>query len=137
MLLSHEEKPWNKSTENCESIPSDYACPIKDCSSHPNEKIIHWIHKNCGGSFRLYENGKEKCQKCGREDYFCKWSYSCSKDLKSEVMSYATIKNIMQKIVGMNSTGIPISVLMNICFSIENQYKQHPECFINDYNDNY
>ena len=62
--------PWEMSTSHCQSIESVYRCPINDCSIHINDKPIKWTHKNCGGYFRLYENGKEKCQKCGEEDFF-------------------------------------------------------------------
>lgn len=121
--------PWEKPTDNCESMPSDYACPIDGCPSHPNEKKIHWTHSNCGGSFRIYENGKEKCQKCGKEDYFCKWSYSCSKDSKSGKIGYTRICNILAKIIAMDTKLISSWGLMNIVGSIRYQYEKFPEFF--------
>ena len=123
------QKPWILSCDECESMPSDYPCPISNCSKHKNGNDIHWIHKNCGGSFRLYENGIEKCQKCGREDYFCKWSYTCSYDEKNKLISYSKIRNILGNIMGMDSSKISATALWNIGLSIKHQQEQFPECF--------
>ena len=124
-----EKKPWEKSCGECESMSSDYPCPITNCSKHKNDEDIHWVHKGCGGGFRLYENGKEKCQKCGIEDYFCKWTYSCSYDAKNQHFNYTKIRNILQKIIGMDSSKISACGLFNILTSIKHQTEKFPECF--------
>ena len=56
--------PWNLSCDVCESVESEYPCPCNNCSIHSGREAIKWIHPKCGGSFRLYENGREKCQDC-------------------------------------------------------------------------
>lgn len=127
--MANTREPWKLSCSECQSIPSDYPCPIKDCSRHKEGKDIHWTHSDCGGSFRLYENGKEMCQKCFEEDYFCKWSYSCSANNKSQRMSYTKIRNILQKIVGMDFRDVSVWALWNIRVSIEKQCEDFPDRF--------
>ena len=122
-------EPWNKTCDQCQSVPSDYDCPISNCSTHKKKKTIHWVHRNCGGGFRLYENGKEKCQRCGVEDYFCKWSYSCQKDNKSQGLSYSKIKSILQALVGMDGSDASPLFFLNIKACIENQRQKFPNYF--------
>ena len=59
LFKNNMSKPWELSTTNCESVESEYPCPIDDCTKH-GDRPIKWTHTNCGGNFRLYENGKEK-----------------------------------------------------------------------------
>ena len=40
-------KPYEWRTDICESIDSEYPCPINDCSIHCSDRPIRWIHSNC------------------------------------------------------------------------------------------
>ena len=123
-------EPWKKSCNDCESVESKYPCPVYNCSKHGNEDI-KWRHgSGCGGSLRLYSNGKEKCQRCGEEEYFCLWDCSCYDASKNEKeYSYNKIKNIIQKLSGLDTRSVSIYFWLDLRISIENQVKMHPERF--------
>ena len=121
--------PWNLSCDDCDSVKSEYPCPVYSCSQHNATQKIIWTHKNCGGSFRLYENGKEKCQKCGDEDFFCKWKCSCFTDNKSRQYSYAKIKNVLAKLAGMDTRYASPYFLVHVSMCIDKQYKDFREDF--------
>jgi len=123
------DRPWEKECDECQSMSSDYPCPVNNCTKHSDGKTIHWIHDGCGGSFRIYENGKERCEKCKKELFFCMWSYTCSSDSKSKQISYSKIKNVLQKLVGMDARDISTTALMHIWVSIEHQCKEYPQYF--------
>ena len=93
--------PWNYSCSECDSCESRYACPVNNCSRHGSE-AIKWTHGGCGGGLRLYENGKEKCERCGDEELFCLWDCSCYDESKNQKQySYHKIKNMLAKLAGM------------------------------------
>ena len=120
--------PWKKSCDDCESVESKYACPVYNCSKHGNE-AIKWTHGGgCGGGYRLYSNGKEKCQKCGKEFVFCLQNFCCYDSSKNQKqLSYSKIKNII--VGGMNIRNVSPTFLMLIMMSIDQQYKDYPERF--------
>ena len=121
---------WKKSCDGLESVESKYACPVNNCSKHGNE-AIKWKHGgNCGGGLRLYSNGKEKCQKCGVEEYFCLWDCSCIDTSKNkEQYSYSKIKNILSHLVGMDTKDVSPTFILLVAMSIDNQYHEYPERF--------
>ena len=94
--MNFAPEPWKKSCDDCESVESKYPCPVYNCSKHGNE-AIKWTHGGgCGGGLRLYSNGKEKCQKCGKEFVFCLQNYSCYDSSKNQKQySYPKIINII------------------------------------------
>lgn len=98
-----------------------------NCSSHSSNEKIKWTHSNCGASFRLYENGEEKCQKYGKEDFFCKWKCSCYTDMKSKQYSYAKIKNVLAKLSGMDTRYASTYFLVHVTMCIDRQFKDFPE----------
>ena len=122
-------KPWEMSTSYCQSIESEYQCPINDCSIHINDKPIKWTHKNCGGYFRLYENGKEKCQKCGKEDFFCNWNYCCNSDNKNQQFNNSSIRAILQFLVGLNDDKVSEDFWFNLKMCFQKQKKDYPSKF--------
>ena len=123
-------KPWDWNSSICESIESEYPCPINNCSKHYNDKPIKWTHSNCGGYFRLYENGKEKCQKCGDEDIFCKWSYSCSSDTKNQKIDRSKLRAILQYLVGLNDENVSEDFWFNIKACFKHQKSEYPNKFL-------
>ena len=128
--MNFDLEPWKKSCDECESIESKYACPVYNCSKHGNE-AIKWTHRGgCGGGFRLYSNGKEKCQKCGKEFVFCLQNYSCYDSSKNQKQySYSKIKNIIAKLTGMDTRNFSANFLWLLSMSIDKQYKDYPERF--------
>ena len=131
--MNFDPEPWKKSCDDCESIESKYACPVYNCSKHGNEEI-KWTHGGgCGGGFRLYSNGKEKCQKCGKEFVFFLQNYSCYDSSKNQKQySYTKIRNIIARLVCMNTRNVSQTSLLSLCFlsmSIDKQYKDYPERF--------
>ena len=128
--MNFDLEPWKKSCDECESIESKYACPVYNCSKHGNEEI-KWTHRGgCGGGFRLYSNGKEKCQKCGKEFVFCLQNYSCNDSSKNQKQySYSKIKNIIAKLIGMDTRNFSANFLWLLSMSIDKQYKDYPERF--------
>jgi len=126
-MMNFDPYPWKKSCDDCESVESKYACPVYNCSKHGNE-AIKWTHGGgCGGGYRLYSNGKEKCQKCGKEFVFCLQNFCCYDDSKNQKqLSYSKIKNI---IVGGMDTRVSPTFLMLIMMSINKQYEDYPERF--------
>ena len=128
--MNFDLEPWKKSCDECESIESKYACPVYNCSKHGNEEI-KWKHGgDCGGGFRLYSNGKEKCQKCGKEFVFCLQNYSCYDSSKNQKQySYSKIKNIIAKLTGMDTRNFSANFLWLLSMSIDKQYKDYPERF--------
>ena len=123
-------KPYEWRTDICESIESEYPCPINDCSKHFSDKPIRWTHSNCGGYFRLYENGKEKCQKCGVEDLFCNWNYACSNDNKNQKFNSHKIRAILQYLVGLNDDNVSDDFWFNIKQCFNKQKKDYPSKFV-------
>lgn len=123
MSNSLRTEPWNYECCNCDSVESFYACPINNCNKHGNEPI-RWTHTNCGGSFRLYENGKEKCEKCGMEEHFC--LLSCH---DSHKIDYLKVKNTLAKLAGLNSRLCSPYFLIHVSICIDKQYRDHPEKF--------
>ena len=128
--MSGKNEPWNYSCDDCESCASEYPCPVYKCSRH-NDEIIKWTHANCGGSLRLYENGKEKCEKCGVEELFCLWDCSCYEENKDneKQYSYSKIRNLIAKLSGLDARNCSIDFLIHVAASIKKQYKDHPERF--------
>ena len=121
-------KPWELSTSSCQSVESEYPCPIDGCSTHNSNKPIKWTHTNCGGYFRIYENGKEKCQKCGSECLFCNQIYNCGSKF-----SYYKIRAILQYragLVGLNDDNVSILFWLHLGASISNQQKEYPSKFV-------
>ena len=127
-MMNFGPYPWKKSCDDCESVESKYACPVYNCSKHGNE-AIKWTHGGgCGGGYRLYSNGKEKCQKCGEEFVFCLQNFCCYDSSKNQKqLSYSKIKNII--VGGMNIRNVSPTFLMLIMMSIDQQYKDYPERF--------
>ena len=125
-----DPEPWKKSCDECESVESKYACPLYNCSKHGNE-AIKWKHGGgCGGGLRFYSNGKEKCEKCGHENYFVLWDCSCYDASKNQNQySYTKIKNILSKLVGMDTRNVSPTFLFSVAASIDKQYKDYPERF--------
>ena len=130
LFQGREPEPWKKSCDDCESMESKYPCPVYNCSKHGNE-AIKWTHGGgCGGGFRLYSNGKEKCQKCGKEFVFCLQNYSCYDSSKNQKQySYPKIKNIIARLVGMDTRNVSPTFLFSVAASIDKQYKDYPERF--------
>ena len=128
--MNFDPEPWKKSCDECESVESEYACPVYNCSKHGNE-AIKWTHGGgCGGGLRLYSNGKEKCQKCGEEFVFCLQNYSCYDSSKNQKqLSYSKIKNILSKLVGFDTRNVSPTFLISVAASIDKQYKDYPERF--------
>ena len=129
--MNFDPQPWKKSCDDCESIESKYPCPLYNCSKHGNEEI-KWTHGgDCGGGFRLYSNGKEKCQKCGKEFVFCLQNYSCYDSSKNQKQySFSKIKNIITKLVGcMNTRNVSPTFLILLDMSLDKQYRDHKERF--------
>ena len=125
-----DTEPWKKSCDECESIESKYACPVYNCSQHGNE-AIKWTHgDDCGGGFRLYSNGKVKCEKCGKEIIFCLQNYCCfDKSKNQKQYSYQKIKNIISKLAGMDTREVSPTFLISLSMCIDKQYKDYPDRF--------
>ena len=124
-----DTEPWKKSCDECESIESKYACPVYNCSQHGNE-AIKWTHGgDCGGGFRLYSNGKEKCQKCGEEDFFCNWNYCCNSDNKNQQFNNSSIRAILQFLVGLNDDNVSEDFWFNLKMCFKKQKKDYPSKF--------
>ena len=128
--MNFDPEPWKKSCDECESVESKYPCPVYNCSKHGNE-AIKWTHGGgCGGGFRLYSNGKEKCQKCGEEFVFCLQNYSCYDSSKNQKQySKIKIRNMVEKLVEMYAINVRSSFFFSIRVSIDKQYKDYPERF--------
>ena len=119
--------PWNKSCDVCESVESVYPCPCENCSNHSDFKSIKWNHLNCGGYLRFYENGIEKCQKCGKEDLFCNWPRCC----QNAKLSSFKIRAILQYLVGINDERVNTEFWFNIKACLKKQKEDYPARFIN------
>jgi hypothetical protein len=118
--------PWNKSCDACESVKSEYPCPCENCLNHSDFESIKWNHINCGGYLRLYENGIEKCQKCGKEDLFCNWFRGC----QNAKLSSRKIRAILQYLIGASDGRESTEFWMNITACLEKQEKDYPHRFI-------
>ena len=129
--IMSDREPWKKSCNDCKSVESKYACPVYNCSKHGDEEI-RWKHSGCG-YLRLYSNGKEKCERCGKEEYFCLWDCSCYDASKNEKeYNYTKILNIIQKLVGIDTRSVGVSFLWDLRMSIEKQFEMYPERFHDD-----
>ena len=115
-------KPWELSTSSCQSVESEYPCPIDGCSTHNSNKPIKWTHTNCGGYFRLYENGKEKCQKCGSECLFCEQNYNCGSKF-----SFHKIIDILRYI---HDNNVSFDFLINLNESFMHQQIEYRSKFV-------
>ena len=121
--------PWNYSCSECDSCESRYACPVNNCSRHGSE-AIKWTHGGCGGGLRLYENGKEKCERCGDEELFCLWDCSCYDESKNQKQySYHKIKNMLAKLAGMDTRYASTFFIVHVSMCIDKQFRDHPERF--------
>ena len=125
MIGNIRTEPWNYSCDDCESIESRYPCPLSNCSKHGDEPI-RWVHGgDCNGGFRLYSNGKLKCEKCGVEDLFCLWNWKCCAD--ESKYHYHKVRNILSKGLGMDTRSVSPMFLIYVNVCIDKQYKDHPE----------
>lgn len=123
-------KPYDKSCSDCESVESEYPCPISNCSiHHDRDTPIRWTHRNCGGYFRIYDNGKEKCQKCYIEDYFCNWNYSCSSDIKDQKIDDFRLRAILSMLMGLSDKSVSEDFLWNLKVSLRHQRDLFPSKF--------
>lgn len=123
------EKPWERSCYECQSVESTYPCPLKNCTKHSLKEEIKWTHSNCGGYLRLYDNGKEKCQKCGYEDLFCFWNYNCDTDNKNTNFSTFKMRAILQYLVAVNDAKVSEDFWLNIKACFKKQKKDYPNKF--------
>ena len=130
MIGNFRTEPWNYSCDDCESVESKYPCPLSNCSKHGDEPI-RWRHGGgCNGGLRLYSNGKLKCEKCGVEDLFCLWDFSCSNESKNnQKYDYRKIRDIFAKANGMDTRSVSPFFLIYVSLCIDKQYKEHPERF--------
>ncbi len=129
MSTSLRISPWNYSCSECDSCESKYPCPVYDCSRHGSE-AIKWRHGGCGGGLRLYENGKEKCERCGEEELFCLWDCSCYDASKNQKQySYHKIKNMLAKLAGMDTRHASTFFIVHVSMCIDKQFKDYPERF--------
>ena len=128
MIGNCRTEPWNYSCDDCESIESRYPCPLSNCSKHGDEPI-RWVHGgDCNGGFRLYSNGKLKCEKCGVEDLFCLWNWKCCAD--ESKYHYPKVRNILARIpVMMDARSVSPMFFIYVTACIDKQYKDHPERF--------
>jgi hypothetical protein len=130
MIGNFRAEPWNYSCYDCESVESRYPCPLSNCSKHGDE-AIRWCHGgSCNGGLRLYSNGKEKCERCGVEEFFCLWDCSCADESKNNSKyDYSKIRNIFSKAIGMDTRSVSPFFLIYVAACIDQQYKDHPERF--------
>jgi hypothetical protein len=129
MSTSLRTSPWDYECYECDSCESRYACPVYKCSRHGND-AIKWCHGSCGGGLRLYENGKEKCERCGKENLFCLWDCSCYDESKNQRQyDYLKIKDFFAKAAGMDTRHCSTYFLIHVAMCIEKQLKQYPERF--------
>ena len=129
MSTSLRTEPWNYSCSECDSCESKYACPVYNCSRHGSE-AIKWMHGGCHGGLRLYENGKEKCERCGEEELFCLWDCSCYDESKNQKQySYHKIKNMLAKLAGMDTRYASTFFIVHVSMCIDKQFKDYPERF--------
>ena len=127
-----EIKPWNRNCSDCQSVESSYPCPLSECLIHSsNKNAVNWVHSNCEGCLRLYDNGKEKCQKCGEEDLFCLWNYNCSQENKNKHISSFKIRALLQYLVGLNDQDVNPEFWINIKACFNDQMKRYPSKFDN------
>lgn len=124
------DKPWEKDYRDCESIESYYPCPLSNCTRHSEDVKIRWTHSGCGGTFRLYDNGSERCEKCGRGDLFCNWNYSCCTDNKNQILDLFKIRNFLGILVKLPENKVSFEFLINIKICLKKQSIDHPEKFV-------
>ena len=123
-------QPWERSCSECESVESSYPCPLSSCSIHTSEKcVIDWVHSECDGKLRLYDNGKEKCQKCGEESLFCLWNFNCNSENKSKNISSFKVRALLQFLVGLNDSYVKPEFWVNIKACLNKQMSDYPEKF--------
>lgn len=118
---------WELDCHQCESLISEYKCTLSDdfCQDNQPHK---WVHAGCGGHLRLYENGKEKCQKCGYENYFCNWNYESAP--KNQRNDPAKIRAVLQYLVGMDDSKVSYDYWFNLKASLNYQMKTFPNKFL-------
>ena len=128
--FDEESGPWNFSCDKCQYVESKYVCPLPNCSKHGDEPI-RWVHGGgCNGNLRLYSNGKEKCVKCGKEQFFCLWDCSCTDESKNnQKYSYQKLKNIFAKAIGIDTSSVSPFFLIYVAASIDYQHKHYRERF--------
>ena len=121
------KKPWEIECSKCESIKSQYSCTLSDdfCKDKTPKR---WCHYGCGGYLRLYENGREKCTKCGREDYFCNWLYTDS-PRNQRIDSYK-MRSSLQYLVGLDDNEVSTDFWLNLKASFNYQKKLFPNRFV-------
>ena len=131
MSTSLRISPWDYSCYECDSCESKYPCPVYSCSRH-GSKAIKWRHDSCGGGLRLYENGKEKCERCGEEELFCLWNCSCYDETKNyrKQFSYHKIKNMLTYLAAMDKSYASTFFLIHLSMCIDKQTKDYPERFV-------
>jgi hypothetical protein len=125
-------EPWNYSCDDCESVEGRYPCPLSNCSKHGDEPIRRVHGGSCNGGFRLYSNGKLKCEKCGVEDLFCLWNWECCADesKNNQKYDYSKIRNIFANAIGIDTRSVSPMFLIYVAACIDKQYQQHPERFV-------
>ena len=121
------EKPWCFDTYKCQSIRSEYPCTLSKsfCNDITPRR---WCHNGCGGYLRLYENGKEKCTKCGAEDYFCNWLYTNAP--KNQKIDYHKQNAALTYLVGLDDNDVDPCFWLNLKASLNYQKKTFPNRFI-------
>ena len=118
-------KPWEWNTSICESVESYYPCPISDCTQHASLTPFKWTHQDFGGFFRLYENGKQKCQKCGDELSFCFTYFNCGTKFNVH-----KIRAILQFLIRLNDDKVRENFWLNLKESLKYQKDNFPSKFI-------
>ena len=119
------KQPWERSCSECESVESSYPCPLSSCSIHTSEKcVIDWVHSECDGKLRLYDNGKEKCQKCGSEFLFCCQDFNCGNKF-----SDFKIRRILQYLIGCNDEKVSDDFFFKLKDSFKHQKNEYPSKF--------
>ena len=74
------------------------------------------------------ENGKEKCTKCGAEDYFCNWLYTNAP--KNQKIDYHKQNAALTHLVGLDDNDVDRCFWLNLKASLNYQKKTFPNRFI-------
>ena len=80
-------------------------CPVQDCLNIG--KVFRWIHYNCGGYFKITNEGEIRCIRCGTSGLFVDWKFQCENH-SSNCVAYA-FNDMGQKFQYVNDSFKPAS----------------------------
>ena len=101
-----------------ESYDFSTCCPCEECEG--SDKVIDWTHANCGGYYKIDEEGRIYCNECYKPSHLWEMRFSCPNKNYKEENTYDRYYSYIKMII--KTPSWPNSFKVNLINSLMKQY---------------